>query len=43
MSGSGTAVYGIFDDEAAAESAKATVDAPSVGVNAPVPYGVEIA
>jgi 4-diphosphocytidyl-2-C-methyl-D-erythritol kinase len=43
MSGSGTAVYGIFDDEAAAESAKATVDAPGVGVYAPVPYGVEIA
>jgi 4-diphosphocytidyl-2-C-methyl-D-erythritol kinase len=43
MSGSGTAVYGVFDDEAAAESAKATVDAPGVGVFAPVPYGVEIA
>jgi 4-diphosphocytidyl-2-C-methyl-D-erythritol kinase len=43
MSGSGTAVYGIFEDEAAAESAKATVDAPFVGVYAPVPYGVEIA
>jgi 4-diphosphocytidyl-2-C-methyl-D-erythritol kinase len=43
MSGSGTAVYGIFEDEAAAESAKASVDAPFVGVYAPVPYGVEIA
>jgi 4-diphosphocytidyl-2-C-methyl-D-erythritol kinase len=42
MSGSGTAVYGIFDDEATAESAKATVDAPCVGVYAPVPFGVEI-
>ena len=43
MSGSGTAVYGIFHDAAAAESAKATGDAPGVGVYAPVPNGVEIA
>jgi 4-diphosphocytidyl-2-C-methyl-D-erythritol kinase len=43
MSGSGTAVYGVFDDEAAAESAKDTVDAPFIGVYAPVSYGVKIA
>ena len=43
MSGSGTAVYGIFDDEAAAENAKAVVDAPFFGVYATVPGGVEIA
>jgi 4-diphosphocytidyl-2-C-methyl-D-erythritol kinase len=42
MSGSGTAVYGIFDDEATAESAKAKVDVPCFGVYAPVPFGVEI-
>ena len=42
MSGSGTAVYGIFDDEDASESAKDTVDAPFAGVYEPVPYGVEI-
>jgi 4-diphosphocytidyl-2-C-methyl-D-erythritol kinase len=43
MSGSGTAVYGVFDDEASAESAKDTVDAPFIGVYAPVPCGVKIA
>jgi 4-diphosphocytidyl-2-C-methyl-D-erythritol kinase len=42
MSGSGTAVYGIFDDENAAESAKDTVDAPFVGIYEPVNGGVEI-
>jgi 4-diphosphocytidyl-2-C-methyl-D-erythritol kinase len=42
MSGSGTAVYGIFDDEDASESAKDTVDAPFADVYEPVPYGVEI-
>jgi 4-diphosphocytidyl-2-C-methyl-D-erythritol kinase len=43
MSGSGTAVYGIFDDEGAAERAASTVDAPFTGVYEPVPHGVEIA
>ena len=43
MSGSGTAVYGIFDDEGAAERAANTVDAPFTGVYEPVPHGVEIA
>jgi 4-diphosphocytidyl-2-C-methyl-D-erythritol kinase len=43
MSGSGTAVYGIFDDEGAAERAASTVDAPFTGVYEPVPQGVEIA
>jgi 4-diphosphocytidyl-2-C-methyl-D-erythritol kinase len=43
MSGSGTAVYGIFDDEETAWSAKATLDAPFVGVYEPVSRGVEIA
>jgi 4-diphosphocytidyl-2-C-methyl-D-erythritol kinase len=42
MSGSGTAVYGIFDDERAAGTAKDTVDAPSIGVYEPVSHGVEI-
>jgi len=42
MSGSGTAVYGIFDDEEAAANAKAKVDAPFIGIYEPVPYGVEI-
>ncbi len=42
MSGSGTAVYGIFDDQRAAERAANTVDAPFTGVYEPVPYGVEI-
>jgi 4-diphosphocytidyl-2-C-methyl-D-erythritol kinase len=43
MSGSGTAVYGIFDDEDAAERAANTIDAPFVGVYEPVPHGVEFA
>jgi 4-diphosphocytidyl-2-C-methyl-D-erythritol kinase len=43
MSGSGTAVYGIFDDEDAAEKAANTIDAPFVGVYEPVPHGVEFA
>nr|MBA3701671.1 hypothetical protein [Rubrobacteraceae bacterium] len=42
MSGSGTAVYGIFDDEGPAERAKGTVDAPIIGVYEPVSRGVEI-
>ncbi len=43
MSGSGTAVYGIFDDEETAWSAKNTLDAPFIGVYEPVSRGVEIA
>ena len=43
MSGSGTAVYGIFDDEGVAERVASTVDAPFTGVYEPVPHGVEIA
>jgi 4-diphosphocytidyl-2-C-methyl-D-erythritol kinase len=42
MSGSGTAVYGIFNDEATAGNAKGTVDGPFIGVYEPVPRGVEI-
>jgi len=42
MSGSGTAVYGIFDDEGAAARAAKAVDAPFTGVYGPVPHGVEI-
>jgi len=41
MSGSGTAVYGIFDDEGAG-GAKDTVDAPFIGVYEPVSCGVII-
>jgi len=43
MSGSGTAVYGIFDDEETAWSAKETLDAPFIGIYEPVSRGVEIA
>ena len=43
MSGSGTAVYGIFDDEGAAERAVNTIDAPFTGIYEPVSQGVEIA
>src|SRR5215210_4215499 len=42
MSGSGTAVYGIFHDEKGAGVAKATVDAPFIGVYEPISRGVEI-
>jgi 4-diphosphocytidyl-2-C-methyl-D-erythritol kinase len=42
MSGSGTAVYGIFDEEGAAERAANTVEAPFAGVYEPVDHGVEI-
>ena len=42
MSGSGTAVYGIFDDKETAESARDAVDAPFIGVYEPVPSGVEL-
>jgi len=41
MSGSGTAVYGIFDDEGAG-GAKDMVDAPFIGVYEPVSCGVMI-
>jgi 4-diphosphocytidyl-2-C-methyl-D-erythritol kinase len=43
MSGSGTAVYGIFADEEAAENAKGRIDVPFIGVYEPVSCGVEIA
>ena len=43
MSGSGTAVFGIFEDEEDARSAKATVDAPFVDFYVPVSRGIEIA
>ena len=42
MSGSGTAVYGIFHDEKAARIAKDTVDAPFIGIYEPISRGVEI-
>jgi 4-diphosphocytidyl-2-C-methyl-D-erythritol kinase len=42
MSGSGTAVYGIFHDEKAAGIAKDTVDAPFICVYEPISRGVEI-
>ena len=43
MSGSGTAVYGIFDDEETARGAQDTVDVPFIGIYEPGPCGVEIA
>ena len=43
MSGSGTAVYGIFLDEDAAKNATDVVDAPFIGVYEPISRGVEIA
>lgn len=43
MSGSGTAVYGIFDGEDVATNARDTIDVPFVGVHETVPHGVEIA
>jgi 4-diphosphocytidyl-2-C-methyl-D-erythritol kinase len=43
MSGSGTAVYGVFDDREAAENTRATVDAPFIGLYELVSRGVEIA
>jgi 4-diphosphocytidyl-2-C-methyl-D-erythritol kinase len=42
MSGSGTALYGIFHDERSAGIGKDTVDAPFIGVYEPVSRGVEI-
>ena len=42
MSGSGTAVFGAFDDAETAGIAKDTVNAPFVNVYEPVPRGVEI-
>jgi 4-diphosphocytidyl-2-C-methyl-D-erythritol kinase len=41
MSGSGTAVYGIFGDEEAAGTVKDRIEAPFVGVYEPVSRGVE--
>jgi 4-diphosphocytidyl-2-C-methyl-D-erythritol kinase len=43
MSGSGTAVYGLFDDEVAAGIARDTLKTPFAGLYAPVSHGVEIA
>lgn len=43
MSGSGTAVYGIFDGEETTEDARGTIDAPFIGAYEPVCRGVEIA
>lgn len=42
MSGSGTAVYGIFGDEEAAGTAQGEIDTPFIGVYEPVSSGVEI-
>jgi 4-diphosphocytidyl-2-C-methyl-D-erythritol kinase len=42
MSGSGTAVFGIFDDAEAAGIAKDTINAPFIAVYEPVLRGVEI-
>ncbi len=41
MTGSGTAVYGLFRDEDAVARARERVDAPFVGVCAPAPFGSE--
>ncbi len=41
MTGSGTAVYGLFRDEDAAVRAREEMDAQFVGVCAPVPFGSE--
>jgi 4-diphosphocytidyl-2-C-methyl-D-erythritol kinase len=41
MSGSGTAVFGIFDDAETAGIAKDTVAAPFIGVYEPLSHGVE--
>jgi len=41
MTGSGTAVYGLFGDEDAAVRAREGMDAQFVGVCAPVPFGSE--
>jgi 4-diphosphocytidyl-2-C-methyl-D-erythritol kinase len=43
MSGSGTAVCGIFADEEAAGNARVKTDAPFIGVYEPVSRGMEIA
>jgi 4-diphosphocytidyl-2-C-methyl-D-erythritol kinase len=43
MSGSGTAVYGIFTNVEAAGNARAGIDAPFVGVYEPISRGVDIA
>ncbi|HET7271652.1 MAG TPA: 4-(cytidine 5'-diphospho)-2-C-methyl-D-erythritol kinase [Rubrobacter sp.] len=42
MSGSGTAVYGIFGDEEAARNARDRIEAHSIGVYEPVSCGVEV-
>lgn len=42
MSGTGTAVYGIFPDENAATNAISTIDVPFAGLFEPVTRGVEV-
>lgn len=42
MSGTGTAVYGVFSNEKEARAAAARLTAPFVGVHSPVTLGVEI-
>jgi 4-diphosphocytidyl-2-C-methyl-D-erythritol kinase len=42
MSGTGTAVYGIFADEGAATAAMRSLYAPFMGVFEPVTRGVEV-
>ena len=42
MSGSGTAVFGIFGDDETARIVKDTVDAFFIGVYDPISRGVEI-